>query len=678
MTRSNPGSDSKRFRETRGETKGDSELDVLLRGAEELVIREFEQQVSHELDGINKKKEERQEALDRVQQLQEAFHELDTNDPALHLVGFEYALAAARELSNIAEPEEVYRQIGDLRKISDSLRRIRAANIETDAIAERVARIEEIYKERLATIKAIIDTMLERVRKQYSGEVTEFEARVESLKGSALFVGIETPQDPETQETRKRILTQEVVEQLLSGYRTDVLEPFFKAVQQMEHLVARAQEILKQRSPDVRETAQLWESIVYLIAKFQNYEPKAYIKPSNTREVLRDIERKAKSLSGDIEPTKARLRLHETAFAANRRLIEDALADHTPEEIEKALEEIKAIRSLGNTGREPYFRNPLAADLVSCALFFGVRVKQFTGDHSSYDRYSTVADETLRDFPFRLLSKKLDAGNLDEYRRRSAFEYLVSVLGTEEEARDEHQAVSGDITRILEHGSDSDFAKRITKRINYNRAAQLAMGEQVDALPQFLAERGWREGRTRVLIPPEGDVRKMNAEFERLVEELSRPRFNAEQALDSRKPEGNFEILTKWQAMDLLRRARRDGAEIITNLEQEVAKGKEKIVEAERSADSIGKEIDRLRAAVEKSETTVKEQEQHIAELQKRILTLDFSLKDTGGIVKRLEGVVGSTVTDLEEALSKKAPMLSGDKELRNAVQNIIDALRKK
>lgn len=688
-----------------------SSVDQLIADAENLAITAQREAVQREGQDIKSKKEASEQSAERAEELQRFFAGLSAEDAFVGNYAYEGVFTALEDINGVARPEKINELIQTLRKTESALRRLAVVESKSDALIENIEKLKVLHDQLFEKVQAATTEALEEVKKKYKGEGTELGKKYEQLLDSPLVRGIE--QGADTPEAREKALKQEIVELFMRP----VAEGRIKLMDQtIANWNGQIEEIEKERVR-LREknTLQPWE--IDQIARNFGFRADGSTGVHNRQDLFGFFDQKVRGLRQKIEEFEPITQRNHLAFEHNRAVIDLVLEDeHDEDRLRKAFTELQGLISLlkeknqvgvtslsdSERSRTLNLKSSLAQTILGHYWQYGAAMP--------HDSRAGVEDRSLAgqilESGFSNYEKAGQMKDLFTYASRRAFgesfipsfgEFVPSSLNLSpkrlagEYAEVQQGKSPGILRKIPSFLEDypsfevflGQFYSGESKFLNLGRAYRKAdFGLQKkkapnEELPEELAQIGWQESKLGAVVEPGQDSRSVDRGYAKVLERFSQPQMEAERAFDLQSSEGGFRVYTLSQAMDLLRRARRDSAVIVREM-AEIKEGKTGgEVEIKRLEDVILKLKAELESVKGKSSDREKElstqlgvSSEVIAKRDSKIYRLEQSNKK---IVEEAGKIIVDTAVELEGALDN--PGLWG-RNLKKRVEDVAKRLR--
>ncbi|OGH87547.1 MAG: hypothetical protein A3J93_03405 [Candidatus Magasanikbacteria bacterium RIFOXYC2_FULL_42_28] len=737
--------------ESKVDVNGLSELDQLIADAE-MAAREAQQlAVTEEMATTRTKKQSSAESATRVEELQQWYAGLRADDAFVADYAYEQVFVAAEAETGIATSEKIHGIIAALKKAGDALKNIGAVEPKTDALLNKMDALQKLHDKLFEQIQAAAVDVLDAVKQKYKGEETDFEKRYQTLINSPLVRGVEfDPNSPEARERALKqeiveVLLRPVAENRLKAIEKMIVDAQAR-IEQIEDKVYTKMDRL--RSPGGYENQQSKKAEALSIARDLGLVSKDDSRNyGNDNFTVADLNRlasdKIKSLSESIRMLELILARERLAFEVNRMVVEDAIDDehiddeHDEDVLREAMVELRTfltiLRNNSNPNRDfsrdvPPPQSGLAVKVLAQYQQFAVSTSDGSiGQNSIYEIHALDPGAQLlgqtgisREYP----RETREEGYLRYQLRKLNLQPRLSGVDIENSLLRNFDIQSqsltpgslrGDYNQIARQHKDNkekrpevakflaefptaeSFLKHMFagqgKLFNLRRAynkvdAGLSNKKNVAAVPEGLIEVGWTESTLGALVEPGQNARGVDGKYARLLEHLSEPQLEAERAFDIRGERGEFKVYTIEQAVDLLRRARRDVRALVGDSDRET-----KNVKADKNKDEIkiaglSAEVDALKKKLEsalegakqagKSVTIANKERDQAKEAadrhQRNVGTLQQANKQ---LEDQLEDSVQSVLAGLKSALEAKSGFLGGEKDLRAAVERLMRQLEK-
>lgn len=634
--------------------------------AQRAVEAQLAQAKATEIRTTTAKKKEREESAQRTEQLHQFFAGLRAEDAFVEDYAFEWVFEAGEAVACVARPEKINETVGALRKTGEALRRFAGIEQMSDVLVKKMEQLRKLHDVLFEQVQTAVVQTLEIVKKKYKGEETEFEARCKFLSEGPLVRGIEQGHD--TPEAREAAIKHEISELL---WRPVV-----------DGLLKRIEHHITQGRSDLIEIQSRYEKVDWDKSSEQEMETFA-----DSISIERGVERKRfdrrnvwifkNFVSNCINEREKRIRKEEPllehcklAFEMNSGIVEEILKDeHDQVALQQAFTELQELLRKGQKGiRERYhgWREEL----------YGVEIKSLLAQKilDRLRRYSVSMENTSN-----WTRGVFDLSIFIQMMLTS--DPFIDVQKYDETAR----AITDVVYRAcLQPGDPAEHFVEDGRFINMRRAYQKSEAglsgrkiPKLDELPEELTKKGWKVSKLGAFVEPGQDVRVAEREYTKDIERFSQLQVDTENVFDVRDQDGGFRVYTLGQAMDLLRRARRDAMAMIreTAQAQEVsAKGKEageaERKRLERSIEGLNRELDVLKKASQARENALTGK---LGSTEEKVGAARDDLRRSEAVnEEKLAGIRNA----LKGVLGKKAGMFSGDREFRQAVLEIMEQIQ--
>lgn len=692
-----------------------SEVDQLIAEAQVAATEAQRTAVMEKVETTQSKKKISKEVAERAEQLQQWFVALKADDAFVEDYAYEQIFDAAETETGVAAPEKIREALGALRKTGEALRQLGVVEPKSDALLRKMDELQKLHDKLFDQVQAAAVDALEVIKKKYKGEETEFEKQYQRLTGSPLVRGVEY--DSHSLEAREQALKQEITQFLMWPVLENRLQPLEKQIASTKEQLAKLQR------EDPEEIKTMGDHQLFEKAKSLGVLPSDLGK-LNAYDLLDRITYRIKNLNEQIKGLEIQLPRERLAFEVNRTVIDDFIKD---EHDETALREamvwfrsyLGVLRDTGSSSHKDWLKDTPPPKDGFAQKVLGQYVQFAVPIPRNDTRELGNVGSAMGDFTpvGQLMGGSQTVGTTQYYNNESylssysQFDFLISRLGgkSEDQARvllarnysispekikQQYEALSAvtldkrspEVKALLERFPTVDalisqvFAGQ-GKFFNLQRAYQKIdtglRGEKktkVEALPEALANIGWKESKLGALVEHGQDVRTVDREYARLLERLSQPQIDAERAFDVRGPDGEFHVYTTDQAVNLLRRARRDARDIVSDSGRLAGELREQVGSLEVKVEGLGNQLETERRAAmaretELSERLTREQDEAVRQAQRE--GSDQLVAET----RKSQEIVQGVLTQLRGALKKKPGLLGGDKDLRETVETLVRQL---
>lgn len=611
------------------------------------------------------------EAAQRTEEIQHWFSALRADDLFVEDSMFEGVFDAYEAQMNIERPPKIQVSIEALRKTGDALRKLGAKDQMSVELETKMQQIQTLHDRLFDEIQAATVDALDKVKRKFKGEETEFERRFKALSDSPLVKGLEY--DKDSPEAREKALKQEIVEVILGPIAESRLKGMETGLENRKNML----NALKAEYERVKANNSGWiqrdtwgDNEIPLqfrefLGKLREKNTYDVERSGTSRTVMQEVERFFRERQAAIDTIQQAIPSNRLAFEMNRMIIDETLAEVHDEEALR--ETFVALRTFLNdartktanafnherTGEKFPFTNPTALLILGRLQQYGADLPGFyIGSHRTYD---TIP------YGQQLVGRQIDTGeqkawtqadSLGGYAARgfvrakltkTTDEYAGTGFGTnpdsagqyydELRSRDERgQAIKRAYPTKEEYlqAMFSGETKFFNMRMAYDKAAAGLVKDKTRSTKQpslggtdALKVIGWKESKLGALVEPGQSVSDTDRTYALYLERFTKPQVNAEALFDIRDAEGKFHVYTTDQAVSLLRRARRDARDMVLNVDRALAEGQAGIV-SERAGiaserGSIETQIATLRKQVEEAQSALAAREREVAAEKERL-----------------------------------------------------------
>lgn len=653
-------------------------------------------------------------AAGRVEQLQRRFADLKADDAFVEDYAYEWIFGALEAEAGSARPERIDASIEALRKTGAALRKLATLEPKSADLLKKLEALQKRHDDLFREVQAAATEALETVKGKYKGEANVLETHLKQLAESPLVRGVERAMD--TPEARVEALKQEISELFLRPAAEERLKPNEKQLEdvktQLIKLPAAYEEKKKYWSrPGFRLedwSARGFAEEMGIAVPGRSGEVKADNLDNAVYSHLRALEERRK----DLELLVQRDRL---AFEYNRALLGEILDDEREEAaLLEAFADLRTVASLLQRGVKDgrlergvmetwngmqSLQKGLAGKILGHYQQYGASLPEGGAYRSGIERWSPT--EQIAGRPASQSEGR--RGVISQFQTLSRAAFIESrvpgatrSIGTDREVSVD-LAVSG--YRRLDPGRRTEDAALASAYpdaeafvaglysgeggfINLQRAYRevdaglVARGKPApETLPEPLAKAGWKESKLGAVVEPGQEARAVDKKFTKILERLSGPQVQIEQALDSRSPEGEYVAYTLGQAMSLIRRIRRDAARMVEDTAKKEAAFEETRKQGENAARGLGHEMERLNAQIARSESESRAAAGRERDLSARLTAAEAQAQAEREAAGQLRAGVQEAHAQLWAALAAKSGFLGGEKQLRNAVEAIMKQL---
>lgn len=699
-----------------------SDVDLLLAEAE------AEAQASQRIvntGGINSAKDGKKKSLEmaeRAEELERTIAGYAATDAGVEDFHYEEIFRYAETVTGVAVPKKITLLLENLRKAGDGLRKLSGIEVKSAALLVKLDQIQELHDRYFAEVQGLVMETLDRLKKRFKGEADEFEQRFKLLTDSPLVRGIEYDQD--SPERRVEGLRHEIAELFLRPLvdnRLKVMEKrVVEAPKELEAL-EQAYRTFTQNYPQVKGR----EPSVYNLQNFLN-DHKIGGGPEG---FYRKVEDRIQKLRGEVAMKDKPLLRDKLALEVNRSVIEMALGDANDEtELTQAVKELRVYFNAARGwierhqgagvpwslkddqyGYLPLPKDALAQKVLGAYELFATPLPGEYGGDTLTGSLST--GEQLLGRSMEVYREHARSGSLPlaDYLGRQgkrAFLQTTGFQGTNEEIGSRvartHDERYNQIVPVHEGSGKFWNLRRASTRVDQGYKGRK---DELEPLPKDLVDAGWTISKLGAFVEPGQDVRVIDREYALTLDRLAKPQIEAERAFDVRSPDGVFHVYTTDQAVDLLRRARRDAREILEETERAVMGEQGKVQardqelgqtraqleargrETESLAEKIRRREEELKAAhaealhakdtkfVEMRQGWERALEQAQSMARQKDIDLHEAASSERGSRKEAKDTLDGIRKDLQTALTSKPGLLGGEKELRAAVEKLLQRL---
>ncbi|GEM_PF-4025046 len=698
-----------------------SDVDQLIAEAEAAATAAQRAAVHEEAETTRTKKMASAETAARAEQLQTVYAAFRADDAFVEDNKFEEIWEAGEMETGIAPPEKIQEALDALRKTGEALRKFALIEFKTKELHAKMEELQKLHDRLFDKVQAATVDALEAIKKKHKGEETAFERRYKELTESPLVRGIEF--DPNSPEAREKAAKQEIVEFIMRPLAEMRLKKTETSIANLRAKLA----ILEEVNPSGRDLWDFKSAAVRTGLKIQYQNPETWHWQQLVNEGLRSFKEQLPLLESHL----ARERL---AFEVNRSVLEMSLADeHDEAMIVEASIQIRAyieqLRehlnetsgygiSLKKNEASPEVTNRLAQKILGEYVLHGITMpntsREFTNSdyelnkssppshllktanesggfgakkwvQSQSEKYSFRA-RLPENLPQESVSwvLKMDLENMERNYNALMANYSHGVSGENGpevgaliEAFPTSEAL---ITKLFEGQGALYNLQLAHQKLDAGLGGKPSEENPKMKMPKALEKIGWKESKLGAWVEPGQNMRAVDSEYAHLLERLSKPQIEAERAFDVRSPDGEFHVYTTAQAINLLRRARRDARDIVQDTERMRKESEALRVKIEGETEAGKEEKEGLEAKVKRLETEL-EKEKEAG--KKRVREIREELTERLGMEQRAsetwkentfdrKKVMDHARDSLREALKKKVGMFGGDNELRDVAKRVV------
>ncbi len=543
------------------------------------------------------------------------------------------------------------------KKILENAERL---GVGTESFKAPLEQLQAARVQLLEQVKNSVGKAIDKLKRKHKDEYDDLKKQFEGLKDSPLTADITN--GSESKEAKEVALKQEIVDLMLRPAVDSYLKPMESDVSLYERQIAAMDAALKVKYSWEKDGIDRYPSgvisdLFWKLGITANVQDKSVL--GGFRRLIEDKKRYSEEKLSKMQAHIQRVHL---AFDVNHRLANDILADeHDETALQEAVSDLRIffgkLRKI-DASTSPYRKDfekmcpqpnsGLARKLLEEFANNAVSIEGMVG----FDSYGSKNwGKDFQDINFLYPNEKGlgSGGNIDRlfyeqvsksglqdklvevgvYDPANPDDYVSSFLG---KAGEFYQQESG-----FRHGSPQsavfalDNAKKFfpslysaekeskiiqavfggrgrelnltlaCRRVDagYLPANRPRLDAKYDELPEVFAANGWAVSKSGAFVEPGQNVNEVDADFKKLLEDLSAKQISGERMFDVRGGRGEFHIYTVEQAMDIIRRMRRDVRELLSGSKSEVGVLGEKMREKEQEAGGLLGRITALETRLE-------------------------------------------------------------------------------